>query len=136
VLCLFPLAEEYIYAIMKLWYVDTLGTKRENYLIYYVLFCEWTWPADRPTEKPWPSKILAIRRSRSMRERRALAPPFTRRRSDFYIPKTPLHSKNITNENIYMNVFFISYIYKHATSSHPKPELFETTTLTLLLTCS
>jgi hypothetical protein len=34
-----------------------------------------------------------------------------------------------------MNVFFISYIYKPATSSHPKPGLFETTTLTLLLTC-
>jgi hypothetical protein len=55
---------------------------------------------------------------------------------DFYIPKTPLHSKNIPNVNTYMNVFFISYIYKPATSSHPKPGLFETTTLTLLLTCS
>jgi hypothetical protein len=29
--------------------------------------------------------------------------------------------------------FYISYIYKPATSSHAKPGLFETTTLTLLL---
>jgi hypothetical protein len=35
-----------------------------------------------------------------------------------------------------MNVFFFSYIYKPATSSHPKPGLFGTTTLTLLLTDS
>jgi hypothetical protein len=67
---------------------------------------------------------------------RVLAPPFIGRRRDFYIPKTPLHSKNIPNVNTYMNVFFISYIYKPASSSHPKPGLFETTTLTLLLTCS
>jgi hypothetical protein len=34
------------------------------------------------------------------------------------------------------NVFYISYIYKPATSSHVKPGLFETTTLTLLLASS
>jgi hypothetical protein len=32
--------------------------------------------------------------------------------------------------------FYISYIYKPATSSHAKPGLFETTTLTLLLASS
>jgi hypothetical protein len=56
---------------------------------------------------------------------RALAPPFIGRRRNFYIPKTPSSSKNIPNVNTYMNVFFISYIYKPATSSHSKPELFE-----------
>jgi hypothetical protein len=35
-----------------------------------------------------------------------------------------------------MNVLFISHIYKPATCSHSKPRLFETTTLTLLLTNS
>jgi hypothetical protein len=35
-----------------------------------------------------------------------------------------------------MNVFFISYIYKPATSSYPKPGLFGMTTLTLHLTGS
>jgi hypothetical protein len=35
-----------------------------------------------------------------------------------------------------MNVFYISYIYKPATSSHTKPGVFETTSLTLLLTDS
>jgi hypothetical protein len=49
---------------------------------------------------------------------RALAPPFIGRRRDFYIPKTPSNSK---------------HIYKPATSSHSKPGLFGTTTLTLLL---
>jgi hypothetical protein len=67
---------------------------------------------------------------------RALTPPFIGRRRDFYIPKTPLRPKNIPNVNTYINVFYISYIYKSATSSHPKPGLFETTTLTLLLTGS
>jgi hypothetical protein len=67
---------------------------------------------------------------------RALTPPFIGRRRYFYIPKTPSSSKNIPNVNIYMNVFFISYIYKPATSSHAKPRLFETTSLTLLLTGS
>jgi hypothetical protein len=67
---------------------------------------------------------------------RALAPPFIGRRRDFYIPKTPSRSKNIPNVNTYMNVFYISYIYKPATSSHPKPGLFGTTTLTSLLTGS
>jgi hypothetical protein len=38
--------------------------------------------------------------------------------------------------NTYMNVFYISYIYKPATSSHTKPGLFETMSLTLLLTDS
>jgi hypothetical protein len=37
---------------------------------------------------------------------------------------------------MYMNVFYISYIYKPVTSSHTKPVLFETTSLTLLLTDS
>jgi hypothetical protein len=64
---------------------------------------------------------------------RALAPPFIGIRRDFYTPKTPLSSKNISNVNIYKNVFFISHIYKPATSSHSKPGLFGTTTLTLLL---
>jgi hypothetical protein len=64
---------------------------------------------------------------------RALAPPFIGRRRDFHIPKTPSSSKNIPNVNTYKNVFFISHIYKPATSSHSKPRLFGTTTLTLLL---
>jgi hypothetical protein len=38
--------------------------------------------------------------------------------------------------NTYKNVFFASYIYKPVTSSHSKPELFGTATLTLLLTGS
>jgi hypothetical protein len=63
-------------------------------------------------------------------------PPFIRRRRDFDIPKTPSRSKNIPNVNTYMNVFFISYIYKPATSSYPKPGLFGMTTLTLHLTGS
>jgi hypothetical protein len=67
---------------------------------------------------------------------RALAPPFIGRRRDFYIPKTPSSSKNISNVNIYMNVFYIPYIYMPTTSSHAKPGLFETTSLTLLLTDS
>jgi hypothetical protein len=64
---------------------------------------------------------------------RALAPPFIRRRRDFYIPKVPSNPRNIPNVNTYMNVFYISYIYKLATSSHAKPELFEATSLTWLL---
>jgi hypothetical protein len=67
---------------------------------------------------------------------RALAPPFIGRRRDFYISKTPSNSKNIPSVNMYTNVFYISYIYKPATSSHAKPELFETTSMTLLLTGS
>jgi hypothetical protein len=67
---------------------------------------------------------------------RALAPPFIGRRRDFYIPKTPSNLKNIPSVNTYMNVFYISYIYKPATSSHTKPGLFETTSLTLLFTDS
>jgi hypothetical protein len=38
--------------------------------------------------------------------------------------------------NTYKNVFFIPHIYKPAPSSHSKPGLFGTTTLTLLLTGS
>jgi hypothetical protein len=53
----------------------------------------------------------------------ALAPPFIGRRRDFYIPKVPSNLRNIPNVNMYMNVFYIPYIYKHATSSHIKPEL-------------
>jgi hypothetical protein len=54
---------------------------------------------------------------------RALAPPFIGRRRDFYIPKVPSNLRNILNVNTYMNVFYISYIYKSATSSHVKPGL-------------
>jgi hypothetical protein len=64
---------------------------------------------------------------------RALTPPFIGSRRDFYIPKSPSSSKNIPNVNTYNNVFFISHIYKPATSSHSKPGLFGTITLTLLL---
>jgi hypothetical protein len=60
-------------------------------------------------------------------------PPFIGRRRDFYIPTIPLNLKNIPSVNTHTNVFYSSYIYKHATSSHAKPGLFETTTLTLLL---
>jgi hypothetical protein len=65
-----------------------------------------------------------------------LASTFIGRRRDFYIPKTSSNSKNIPSVNMYMNVFYNSYIYKPATSSHTKPGLFETTSLTLLLTDS
>jgi hypothetical protein len=67
---------------------------------------------------------------------RALTPPFYKETKDFYIPKTPSSSKNIPNVNTYKNVLFASYIYKPATSSHSKPGLFGTTTLTLFLTGS
>jgi hypothetical protein len=66
----------------------------------------------------------------------ALTPPFTGRRRDFYIPKIPLNSKNIPSVNTYTNVFYTLYIYKLATSSHAKPGLFETASLTLLPTGS
>jgi hypothetical protein len=59
--------------------------------------------------------------------------PFIGRQRDFYILKTPSNSKNIPSVNMFMNVFYISYIYKPATSSHTKPGLFEMTSLTLLL---
>jgi hypothetical protein len=62
--------------------------------------------------------------------------PFIGRRRDFYIPKIPSSSKNIPSVNTYMNVISISYIHKPTTSSHSKPRLFETTTLTLLLNIS
>jgi hypothetical protein len=62
----------------------------------------------------------------------ALAPPFTGRRRDFYIPRLPSNLRNIPNENIYKNVFYISwfaglisYIYKAATSSHFEPGLLK-----------
>jgi hypothetical protein len=54
---------------------------------------------------------------------RALVPPFIGRRRDFYIPKVPSNLGNIPNVNTYMNIFYISYIYKPATSSHVEPEL-------------
>jgi hypothetical protein len=70
---------------------------------------------------------------------RALVPPFIGRRGDFYIPRLPSNLENISNVNMSMNVFYIpwfagliSYIYKPATSSHFKPGLFETTSLTWL----
>jgi hypothetical protein len=63
-------------------------------------------------------------------------PSFIGRRRDFYIPTIPLNLKNIPSVNTYTNVFYISYIYQPATSSHAKPRLFETTTLTLLLASS
>jgi hypothetical protein len=49
------------------------------------------------------------------------------------MPKTPSASENIPSVNAYKNVFFVRHIYKSATSSHSKPGLFGTTTLTLLL---
>jgi hypothetical protein len=64
---------------------------------------------------------------------RAIMPPFIGRRRDFYISKTPSSLKNIPSVNMYMNVFYISYIYKPATSSHTKPGLFEMMSLTWLL---
>jgi hypothetical protein len=67
---------------------------------------------------------------------RALTPPFIGRRRDFYIPKIPSNLRNIPSVNTHMNVFYISYIYKPATSSHTKPGLFETTSLTWLPTNS
>jgi hypothetical protein len=67
---------------------------------------------------------------------RALAPPFIGRRRDFYILKIPSNPRNIPSVNMYMNVFYISYIYKPATSSHTKPRLFEMTSLTWLPTDS
>jgi hypothetical protein len=54
---------------------------------------------------------------------RALTPPFTGRRRDFYIPKVPSNLKNIPNVNTYTIVLYTSYIYKPATSSHVKPGL-------------
>jgi hypothetical protein len=51
----------------------------------------------------------------------ALAPPFIGRWRDFYIPKVPSNLDNIPNVNTYMNILYISYIYKPATSSHVKP---------------
>jgi hypothetical protein len=54
---------------------------------------------------------------------RAPAPPFIGRRRDFYIPKVPSNPRNIPNVNTYMNILYISYIYKPATSSHIKPGL-------------
>jgi hypothetical protein len=59
--------------------------------------------------------------------------PFIGRRRVFYIPKVPSNLGNIPIVNTYMNVFYISYIYKLATSSHAKPGLFEATSLTWLL---
>jgi hypothetical protein len=49
--------------------------------------------------------------------------PFIGRRRDFYIPKVPSNLRNIPNVNMYMNVLYIPYIYKPATSSHIKPGL-------------
>jgi hypothetical protein len=69
---------------------------------------------------------------------RALMPPFIGRRRDFYIPRLPSNLENIRNVNMYMNVFHTPWfaelisIHKPATSSHFKPGLFETTSLTWL----
>jgi hypothetical protein len=38
---------------------------------------------------------------------RALAPPFTGRRRDFYIQKIPSNLRNIPSVNMYMNVLYI-----------------------------
>jgi hypothetical protein len=54
---------------------------------------------------------------------RALAPPFIGRRRDFYILKMPSNLWNIHSVNVYMNVLYIPYIYKPATSSHIKHRL-------------
>jgi hypothetical protein len=62
--------------------------------------------------------------------------PFIGRRMDFYIPKIPSNLSNIPSVNMYMNVFYISHIYKSATSSHTKPGLFDATSLTWLPTDS
>jgi hypothetical protein len=43
---------------------------------------------------------------------RALAPLFIGRRRDFYIPKIPSKLRNIPSVNMYMNVFYISYIFR------------------------
>jgi hypothetical protein len=51
-------------------------------------------------------------------------PPFIGRWRDFYIPTIPSNSENIPSVNAHTNVFYISCIYKLATSSHAKPELF------------
>jgi hypothetical protein len=67
---------------------------------------------------------------------RALTPPFIGRWRDFYIPKIPSDPRNIPSVNMYMNVFYSSYIYKPATNLHTKPGLFETTSLTWLPTDS
>jgi hypothetical protein len=53
----------------------------------------------------------------------ALVPPFIGRRRDFYIPKVPSNPRNIPNMNTYMNVFYISYIYKIVSLVHtPNPD--------------
>jgi hypothetical protein len=44
--------------------------------------------------------------------------PFIGRRRDFYISKMPFNLRNIPNVNSYIDVFYISYMYKPATSSH------------------
>jgi hypothetical protein len=62
--------------------------------------------------------------------------PFYRETKGLLHSENTLELKNIPNVNTYKNVFFISYFYKPATSSHSKLGLFGTTTLTLLLTSS
>jgi hypothetical protein len=64
------------------------------------------------------------------------APPFYRETKGLLHSDNTLNSKNISGVNTHTNVFYISYIHKPATSSHTKPGLFETTTLTLLLASS
>jgi hypothetical protein len=54
----------------------------------------------------------------------------------FTFRKYPSDPWNIPSVNTYTNVFYTSYVYKPATSSHTEPGLFETTSLTLLLTDS
>jgi hypothetical protein len=54
---------------------------------------------------------------------RALAPPYIGRRRDFYILKVLSNLRNIPNLNMYMNVFYITYICNPTTSSHIKPGL-------------
>jgi hypothetical protein len=49
------------------------------------------------------------------------------------MPKTHSASENIPSVNTYRTVFPTLHIYKSDTSSHSKPRLFGTTTLTLLL---
>jgi hypothetical protein len=76
---------------------------------------------DARGDKEYPKDCSSLKSCESFYT--ALAPPFIGRRRDFYIPKIPSNQKNIPNVNIYMNVFYISYIYKPATSSHVKPGL-------------
>jgi hypothetical protein len=59
--------------------------------------------------------------------------PFYREMKGLLHAENTLSLRNIPSVNAYKNVFFVQHIYKSATSSHSKPGLFGTITLTLLL---